>query len=73
MVRGKVAIGRDGAVQLASVTQYSALGSGAIRVLVVDDDGLMVRALQRVLALQGFDVDTALDGRAALSRLENND
>jgi len=73
MVDGKVAVGRDGAVQLASLTQYSATSSGAIRVLVVDDDGVMVRALQRVLALQGFEVDTALDGRAALSRLENND
>ena len=58
---------------MASLTQYSATGSGAIRVLVVDDDSVMVRALQRVLALQGFEVDTALDGRAALNRLENND
>ena len=41
--------------------------------LVVDDDSVLVRALQRVLALQGFDVDTALDGRAALNRLENNE
>ncbi len=58
---------------MASLTQYAAIGSGAIRVLVVDDDGVMVRALQRVLVLQGFEVDTALDGRAALSRLENSD
>jgi two-component system response regulator AtoC len=55
------------------MTQYSATMSGAIRVLVVDDDTVMVRALQRVLALQGFEVDTALDGRAALSRLESNE
>ena len=55
------------------MTQYSAFGSGAIRVLVVDDDSILVRALQRVLALQGFEVDTALDGRAALNQLENND
>jgi DNA-binding NtrC family response regulator len=58
---------------LASLTQYSASGSGAIRVLVVDDDSVLVRALQRVLGLQGFEVDTALDGRAALNRLENGD
>src|SRR3954464_9416602 len=45
----------------------------AIRVLVVDDDSVLVRALQRVLVLQGFSVDTALDGRVALSRLEKND
>jgi DNA-binding NtrC family response regulator len=36
----------------------------------VDDDGVLVRALQRVLALLGFEVDTALDGRAALNRLD---
>jgi DNA-binding NtrC family response regulator len=41
----------------------------AIRVLLVDDDGVLVRSLQRVLVLQGFSVDTALDGRSALSRL----
>jgi two-component system response regulator AtoC len=58
---------------LASLTQYSAIGSGAIRVLVVDDDSVLVRALQRVLDLQGFEVDTALDGRAAFHRLENNE
>ncbi len=58
---------------MTSLTQYSAAGSGAIRVLVVDDDGVMVRALQRVLVQQGFEVDTALDGRAALNRLEHNE
>src|SRR3954453_6821366 len=73
MVGGKVAVGWDGALYLTSPTQYSAIGGGAIRVLVVDDDGVMVRALQRVLAVQGFEVDTALDGRAALSRLESSD
>ena len=41
--------------------------------LVVDDDSVLVRALQRVLGLQGFEVDTALDGRSALNRLENNE
>jgi DNA-binding NtrC family response regulator len=58
---------------LASLQQLSAGGSGTIRVLVVDDDGVLVRALQRVLALQGFEVDTAHDGRSALNRLEAND
>jgi len=42
-------------------------------VLIVDDDSVLVRALQRVLDLQGFEVDTALDGRSALSRLENSE
>lgn len=58
---------------MSSLTQYSANGSGAIRVLVVDDDSVLVRALQRVLGLQGFEVDTALDGRSALNRLESDE
>lgn len=41
--------------------------------LIVDDDSILVRSLQRVLAVQGFDVDAALDGRTALSRLESQD
>jgi two-component system response regulator GlrR len=47
--------------------------SGAIRVLVVDDDSVLVRSLQRVLSLQGFEVEAALDGRTALNRLQAND
>jgi two-component system response regulator PilR (NtrC family) len=41
--------------------------------LIVDDDGVLVRSLQRVLSLKGFEVDAALDGRAALHRLASND
>ncbi len=48
-------------------------GDGGIRVLVVDDDEVLVRSLQRVLALQGFEVETALDGRTAINRLQAND
>jgi DNA-binding NtrC family response regulator len=44
-----------------------------VRVLIVDDDDVLARALQRVLVLQGFAVDAALDGRSALKRLEKND
>src|SRR6188768_1934613 len=47
--------------------------SGVIRVLIVDDDQVLVRSLQRVLCLQGFEVEAALDGRAALERLQDND
>src|SRR5687767_5927295 len=54
-----------GRKRVASSQQLSAERSGAIRVLIVDDDSVLVRALQRVLALQGFDVDAALDGRSA--------
>src|SRR4051812_15230649 len=45
----------------------------AVRVLIVDDDTVLVRALQRVLVLQGFSVDTAPDGRSALNRLERSE
>jgi DNA-binding NtrC family response regulator len=58
---------------LASSEQLAEERSGAIRVLVVDDDGVLVRALQRVLSRQGFEVDAALDGRAALARLEGRE
>jgi len=44
--------------------------SGVIRVLVVDDDQVLVRSLQRVLSLQGFEVEAAFDGRSALERLQ---
>jgi DNA-binding NtrC family response regulator len=47
-----------------------AYAQGAIRVLIVDDDSVLVRSLQRVLSLQGFRVDAALDGRSALGQLE---
>lgn len=47
--------------------------SGVIRVLIVDDDQVLVRSLQRVLSLQGFEVEAALDGRSALARLQTAD
>ncbi len=58
---------------MGSVQQLSTGGNGAIRVLIVDDDSVLARALQRVLGLQGFEVDTALDGRSALNRLASTD
>jgi DNA-binding NtrC family response regulator len=67
-----VAVGA-GRNRLASSEQLSAEGRGAIRVLVVDDDNVLVRALQRVLSTQGFEVEAALDGRTALARLESGD
>lgn len=38
------------------------------RILVVDDDPAILRALRRGLALEGFEVDTAESGPAALER-----
>ncbi len=47
--------------------------SPAIRVLIVDDDAVLARSLQRFLSLQGFEVEAALDGRSALNLLQSND
>jgi len=57
-------------LQSAAEQHSSELGSEAVRVLVVDDDSVLVRAIQRVLCVRGFEVDTALDGRTALERLD---
>jgi two-component system response regulator MprA len=40
-----------------------------MRVLVVDDEPAVRHALRRALALDGYDVDLAVDGRAALTAL----
>jgi two-component system response regulator MprA len=40
------------------------------RVLIVDDDRAIVRMLQRTLEAEGFEVDAAADGGAALARVE---
>ena len=42
------------------------------RVLVVDDDPLICRAISRVLAREGFDVATANDAIPALERAANH-
>jgi two-component system, NtrC family, response regulator AtoC len=57
-------------LQSAAEHQPSDLAGDAVRVLVVDDDSVLVRAIQRVLCVRGFEVDTALDGRSALERLD---
>jgi len=43
--------------------------SGAFRVLAVDDDPDMLAFLERLLAAQGMQVETAADGREALARV----
>jgi two-component system response regulator MprA len=40
-----------------------------VRILVVDDEPQLRRALERTLKLEGYDVDTAEDGREALEEL----
>ncbi len=44
-------------------------GSGRAKVLVVDDEPMLLRGLARVLTAAGFDVTTAPDGRAAAQTL----
>lgn len=45
---------------------------GVVRVLVVDDDEMVRRATTRVLVAEGFDVEQAADGRAAIEALERS-
>src|ERR1700753_3995450 len=49
-----------------------ALGDGAERVLVVDDDPPLRRVLSRTLAAEGFAVTVAADGGAALVEVERS-
>ena len=43
-----------------------------MRVLVVDDEPAVRQSLERALALEGYQVELAEDGRAALERLEDS-
>jgi len=40
-----------------------------MRILIVDDEPAVLTSLQRALTLEGYDVDQAVDGAAALDRL----
>ena len=44
--------------------------SAARRILVVDDDAMVATTIQRVLRPEGYEVDVALGGTAALERVE---
>jgi DNA-binding response OmpR family regulator len=41
-----------------------------MRILVIDDEELMLKALKFRLSKDGYDVDMAIDGRDALKKLE---
>lgn len=43
-----------------------------IRILVVDDEGLLSEMLKSMLEREGFDVDTAEDGDVALTLIKKN-
>jgi two-component system response regulator MprA len=46
--------------------------SAARRILVVDDDAMVATTIQRVLRPEGYEVDVALGGLAALRRAKEN-
>ncbi|MFH1354780.1 MAG: response regulator, partial [Candidatus Omnitrophota bacterium] len=43
------------------------------RILVVDDDKLVLMTLKRLLRMEGYDVTTALSGAAALRHIDEED
>ncbi|MCL4448816.1 MAG: response regulator transcription factor [Actinobacteria bacterium] len=43
-----------------------------VHILVVDDDPAIRRSLNRALKLEGYEVDTAVDGQTALDQLTTN-
>jgi diguanylate cyclase (GGDEF)-like protein len=58
---------------LGPTTQVLRLPLGAPpRVLLVDDDALVLATLQDLVAAAGFEVDTALGGASALASLQKN-
>jgi DNA-binding NtrC family response regulator len=42
------------------------------RILIVDDEEIVLRSCQRILAGRDYEVDTAQEGRAALRRIDEN-
>jgi len=48
------------------------VGAGVRRILVVDDDPMVATTVQRVLRPEGYDVDVALGGAAALEQARTN-
>jgi len=49
------------------------VNGGAHRILVLDDDPSLLRAIRLTLVLGGFEVETAADGVLGLEQLANND
>ncbi|HDL78461.1 MAG TPA: sigma-54-dependent Fis family transcriptional regulator, partial [Bacteroidetes bacterium] len=49
------------------------ISNGKIRVLAVDDDERMIRALKDILEFKGFKVDLAKDGIEALEKVRQNE
>ncbi len=48
------------------------VSAGARRILVVDDDPMVATTVQRVLRPEGYEVDVALGGAAALEQARGN-
>jgi two-component system OmpR family response regulator len=60
-------------MRLQGKISQSGHGSGATRLLIVEDDRKLARTLQRGLDREGFEVDLAGDGREALSLAASRD
>src|ERR1700736_50326 len=52
--------------------RYTDVGAGVRRILVVDDDPMVATTVQRVLRPEGYEVDVALGGEAALEQARAN-
>jgi len=44
-----------------------------IKILIVEDDALMLRMYQRIFNFEGFEVDTADDGEKGLDKIRTSD
>ena len=42
------------------------------KILIVDDDAVVLKSLKDLLAIRGFNPDTAIGGQEAICQLENN-
>src|SRR5688500_17693678 len=49
----------------------SRVAVSTFRILVVDDDRSLLRSIRMTLALEGFSVETAVDGLEGLERVES--
>src|SRR5438874_8420314 len=52
--------------------RYMVVSAGARRILVVDDDPMVATTVQRVLRPEGYEVEVALGGAAALEQARAN-
>jgi EAL domain-containing protein (putative c-di-GMP-specific phosphodiesterase class I)/ActR/RegA family two-component response regulator len=64
---------RDPATDLGAGSEASATASDQRRILLVDDQPSVLRAIARVLALRGYQVETASNGAEAIRKVASGD